>query len=167
VTQYASYDFLWFFVTTIRVSQRPATWWLIDVSWLKRLISVSSYVLALSQQLMPNLRTEWTSQSINRLVTCIRASHVIACKLGSILFDGDPVNLTHVYLYERDLNSLAIFGTFISSVHESISSLTIFHMQHGVLTHACFIYLHGFTTWQKNHHQTRVPVLLLYRSQAM
>lgn len=82
----------------------PVAWLVIDIWWLKRPVRVSSCFLRLSRWLTPDrwLRPPYTmdcSFSIN-YAPLLRALHVIACKLGSIPFDGHPIYLTHVHLYE-------------------------------------------------------------------
>lgn len=82
----------------------PAAWLVIDIWWLKRPVRVSFRSLGLSRRLMPD---SWPrppykmdcSFSIN-YTPLLRALHVIACKLGPITFDGHPIYLTRVHLYE-------------------------------------------------------------------
>lgn len=93
------------------------------------------------------LHAKWTTAPRSIICRFLRALHVIACKLGSILFDGHPIHLTHVHLYELNLNPMALFDTSISSLNESITSWMTFHTQYGPHTmgrpHAYFIYLCG------------------------
>lgn len=110
------------------------------------------------------LHAKWATAPRSIICRLLRALLVIACKLGSILFDGPPIHLTHVHLYELNSNPMALFGTSISSLNESITSWMTFHTQYGPHTvgrpHAYFIYLCGVI--DDTPHSRITKVLVLY-----